>query len=107
VHKVTVDEVEPAVSTSPAEALCRLSEALGAENVAANYFELTPDESFGYDDHPRLDQEEVWVRSAGRVQPSAANYPRPARSCLVKRLIGRRGDNDHPTAAIGRPFRIH
>ncbi|MFC4359689.1 cupin domain-containing protein [Halobium salinum] len=63
--RISVDDVETPASVSPASVLRPLSAALGAEGVAVNYFELAPGESFGYDYHRHLDQEEVFYVLAG------------------------------------------
>lgn len=44
-----------------------LSRALGATDLALNYYELAPDDSFAYGYHSHSDQEEVFVVERGRV----------------------------------------
>jgi uncharacterized cupin superfamily protein len=64
---VSVDEVETPPSSSPADVLRPLSAALGTEGLAVNYFEIAPGESFGFDYHRHLDQEEVFYVQRGTV----------------------------------------
>lgn len=54
---VRVDEVDDWMG--PADVKRSLSTALGAEDVAINYFELSPGESFAFGYHRHQDQEEV------------------------------------------------
>jgi len=53
-----VDDVDPWMS--PASAKRPLSNALGAEDVTINHFELAPGEAFAFGHHTHADQEEVF-----------------------------------------------
>lgn len=55
---VTVDEIEDWMG--PAEVKRSLGTALGTEDVAVNYYELAPGESFAFGYHRHADQEEVF-----------------------------------------------
>lgn len=63
--KVTVANVEAPSTNSPADVVRPLSGALGTDGLAINYFELAPSESFGFDYHRHLDQEEVFYVQRG------------------------------------------
>ncbi len=52
---------------SPAAEKRPLGRALGAENVAVNYYELATGETFGFGYHRHPDQEEVFVVLAGEA----------------------------------------
>jgi len=55
---VDVDDIDSWMG--PASVRRSLTRALGTENLAVNYFELAPDETFGYGYHCHPDQEEVF-----------------------------------------------
>jgi len=65
VETVRIDDVEVPPTNSPADVIRPLSAALGATGLAINYFELAPDESFGYAYHRHNDQEEVFYVQSG------------------------------------------
>jgi mannose-6-phosphate isomerase-like protein (cupin superfamily) len=64
-EKVAIDEVDSWLS--PASAKRPLSRALGAENVAINYYELAPGESFAFGYHSHEGQEEVFYVTSGEA----------------------------------------
>ncbi len=63
--KLSIDAVDSRMG--PAAVRRPLSKALGAENVALNYFELEPGDSFGFGYHRHADQEEVFLVQSGTV----------------------------------------
>ncbi len=65
-NKVSIEDIDTPPSNSPADVLRPLSQALNTTDLAINYFELAPGESFGYDYHRHHDQEEVFYIQAGR-----------------------------------------
>ncbi|NIS29911.1 MAG: cupin domain-containing protein, partial [Actinobacteria bacterium] len=58
--RVAIDDVEHPPTISPADVVRPLSGPLGTTDVALNYFELAPGETFGFDYHRHRDQEEVF-----------------------------------------------
>lgn len=64
--KVAIDDVEHPRTTSP-PSVRPLEGPLGTTDVAINYYELAPGETFGFDYHRHLDQEEVFVVQTGTV----------------------------------------
>ena len=60
---VNVDEVESAGPTNAT----RLTDALDAENLAVNYYDLAPGERFSGGMHTHLDQEELFVVTEGEA----------------------------------------
>jgi len=63
--RVRIEEVEN--SYGPAAVKRRLTEPLGASEVAVNYYELAPGDSFAFGYHAHSDQEEVFYVQSGRV----------------------------------------
>jgi uncharacterized cupin superfamily protein len=63
--KVTISEIDRYVDS--ATVMRPLTAALGASNVAINYYELAPGDSFAYGYHAHEGQEEVFVVTAGTV----------------------------------------
>lgn len=63
--KIRIDDIDIPPSTSPADIVRPLSEALGTTGLSINYFEITPGESFGYAYHRHNDQEEVFYVQSG------------------------------------------
>jgi uncharacterized cupin superfamily protein len=63
--KVRIDDIDVPPSTSQADIIRPLSAALGTTDVAINYFEIAPGESFGYAYHRHNDQEEVFYIQSG------------------------------------------
>lgn len=61
----SLDEMESRMG--PADVVRPLTDALGATNLALNYYELAPDDSFGYGFHAHEEQEEVFYVQAGTV----------------------------------------
>jgi uncharacterized cupin superfamily protein len=57
-QRVDIDELDS--RKGPASVRRPVSRGLGAENVAVNYFELDPTETFGYGYHRHPEQEEVF-----------------------------------------------
>lgn len=64
-NHVQIDDVDIPPTNSPADVVRPLSEALGTTEIALNYFELAPGESFGYAYHRHHDQEEVFYIQTG------------------------------------------
>lgn len=62
---VRIDDVDRRIDTATVSR--PLTSALGAENVALNYYELAPGDSFAYGYHNHEAQEEVFVIQAGEV----------------------------------------
>ncbi|MEZ3115726.1 cupin domain-containing protein [Halobaculum sp. MBLA0147] len=60
---VAVDEVDNAVQ--PAAVMRRLTDELGCEDLAINYYELAPGDSFAFAYHEHSVQEEVFVVLSG------------------------------------------
>ena len=64
-EKVRIDDVEG--RPGPAAVARPLTDALGASDVALNYYELAPGESFAYGYHRHERQEELFVVQRGTV----------------------------------------
>jgi quercetin dioxygenase-like cupin family protein len=65
-EKVTIDDVDNQVNPLQVHDVRRpVSQALGIENFAMNYFELGPGDSFSGGIHRHLDQEEVFYIESG------------------------------------------
>jgi uncharacterized cupin superfamily protein len=64
-NKVTIEDIAIPRSNSPADVLRPLSTPLDTNDLAINYFELAPGESFGYSYHRHHDQEEVFYVQTG------------------------------------------
>lgn len=63
--RIALDDVDHPPTISPAAVLRPLSGPLGTTDVAVNYFELAPGDSFGFDFHRHRDQEELFYVMAG------------------------------------------
>lgn len=63
--KVALDKLDSRMG--PADVKRPLSRALDVEDVAMNYYELEPGDSFGFGYHRHADQEEVFYVQAGTV----------------------------------------
>lgn len=63
--QIAIDDVDHPPTISPADVLRPLGWALETDDVAVNYFELAPGDSFGFDYHRHLDQEELFYVMAG------------------------------------------
>ncbi|WP_458188916.1 cupin domain-containing protein [Haladaptatus sp. NG-WS-4] len=64
-EKVTIEAIESRMS--PADVRRELSDPLGAENLAVNYYELAPGESFAFGYHAHKTQEEIFYIQSGSV----------------------------------------
>ena len=64
-EKVRIDDIES--RASPADERRPLADALGAEHVSVNHYELAPGESFAFGYHAHDEQEEIFVVQSGRV----------------------------------------
>ncbi|GKZ15088.1 cupin domain-containing protein [Haladaptatus sp. T7] len=64
-EKVTIDDVDGQMSA--ADVRRPVSKALGTEDVAINYYELAPGDSFAFGYHAHGDQEEVFYVQSGTV----------------------------------------
>jgi len=62
--KVTIEEIDRRIDS--ATVTRPLTAALGASNVAINYYELAPGDSFAYGYHAHEMQEEVFYRPPER-----------------------------------------
>lgn len=62
---VTLSELDSRMG--PADVTYALTDALGAANVALNYYELAPGDSFAYGFHAHADQEELFYVQSGTV----------------------------------------
>lgn len=62
---VTIDDIEPPSTNSPADVVRPLTQALGTTGLAMNFFELAPGDSFGFAYHRHNDQEEVFYIQRG------------------------------------------
>ncbi|WP_336001498.1 cupin domain-containing protein [Halorientalis halophila] len=63
--RATVDELDDRMG--PADAKRKLGDAVGATDLALNYYELEPGDSFGFGYHRHSDQEEVFYVVTGTV----------------------------------------
>lgn len=109
-ERVTIENVEPAATNSPADVVRLLSPVLHTDGLAMNYFEVEPLESMGYAYHRHLDQEEVFYvqqgiitfeTEAGEVEVKAGEIIRfsPGEFQLGRNL----GDERAHVLAIGAP----
>ncbi|ODR81520.1 cupin [Haladaptatus sp. W1] len=64
-EKVTIDDVDGQMSA--ADVRRPVSKALGTEDMAINYYELAPGDSFAFGYHAHGDQEEVFYVQSGTV----------------------------------------
>jgi len=64
-EKVRIEDID--CRPGPAAVKRPLTDALGASDVALNYYELTPGESFAYGYHRHESQEEIFIVQQGRV----------------------------------------
>ncbi|MFB6070688.1 MAG: cupin domain-containing protein [Halanaeroarchaeum sp.] len=64
-RRVTLDDLESRMG--PADVAYALTESLQAADVAINYYELAPGDSFSYGLHAHADQEEVFYVQSGTV----------------------------------------
>jgi quercetin dioxygenase-like cupin family protein len=64
-EKVTIEDVES--RAGPADVRRPLTSPLGATDLAVNYFELAPGDSFAFGYHAHSEQEEVFYVQSGTV----------------------------------------
>ncbi|TQQ83095.1 cupin domain-containing protein [Halonotius terrestris] len=64
-NKVRIDALDD--RSGPADVARPITNAIGAESIALNYYELAPGESFAYGYHKHETQEEVFVIQQGEV----------------------------------------
>jgi len=64
-RKRSLDEMDDRMG--PADTIRPLTDALGLADVAMNYYELAPGDSFAYGFHAHADQEEVFYVQSGTV----------------------------------------
>ena len=72
-EKVRIEETDSYVG--PAAEKRPLTEVLGADEVAINYYELAPGDSFAFGYHAHEDQEEVFYVQSGTVTFETAAGP--------------------------------
>jgi uncharacterized cupin superfamily protein len=63
--KIHIDDIDERIDS--ATVLRPLTDAIGAENVAINYYELAPGDSFAYGYHKHEAQEEIFLVVEGTV----------------------------------------
>ena len=63
--RVTVDDLDDRMG--PADTKRKVGDAIGATDMALNYYELEPGDSFGFGYHRHSDQEEVFYIAEGTV----------------------------------------
>ena len=75
-RKIAIDDVDIEVSPLNVHSVRRpVSDALGTEHFAMNYFELEPGESFSGGLHTHHDQEEVFYIQSGEATFDVADEP--------------------------------
>ncbi len=75
-RKVTIDDVDIELNPLDVHSIRRpVSDALGTEHFAMNYFELEPGESFSGGLHTHHDQEEVFYVQSGEATFDVAEEP--------------------------------
>ena len=72
-EKIRIDDVESYMG--PADVKRPLTDALDATDVALNYYELAPGDSFAFGYHAHEDQEEVFYVQSGTVTFETADDP--------------------------------
>lgn len=100
-EKVRIDEVEN--FRSAASVRRRLCDALGAEGVALNHYELEPGESLSGALHTHLDQEELFYAVSGAVTFETGDGETPVEEGAVVRFAPgeyQRGDNRTAERAV-------
>ena len=83
-EKVRIEDVSSYMG--PATVKRALSKPLGATDVALNYYELEPGDSFAFGYHAHGDQEEVFYLQAGRVTFETEDGPVTAAAGEVVRF---------------------
>lgn len=123
-RKVTIDDVDNEVNPLGVHSVRRpVSNALGTDHFAMNYFELQPGESFSGGLHTHHDQEEVFYVQAGEATFDVAAEPSTAAVDEVTVEAGEvvrfapgefqqgynEADNDEPVVgfAFGAPASMH
>ena len=84
VEHVRIEDVESWMG--PADVKRPLTDALGATELALNYYELAPGESFAFGYHAHGDQEEVFYVRDGTVTFETADGPREVESGEIVRF---------------------
>ncbi|WP_181692957.1 cupin domain-containing protein [Natronomonas sp. LN261] len=75
-HKATIDEIDSESHPGEIYSIRRpVSDAVDAEHLAMNYFELEPGESFSGGLHTHHDQEEVFYIQSGEATFDVAEAP--------------------------------
>jgi len=100
-EKVRIEEVES--RAGPADVKRPLTTALGATDLAVNYFELAPGDSFAFGYHAHSDQEEVFYVQSGTVTFETEEGPVEVSSGeLVRFAPGeyQRGVNENDSRAV-------
>jgi len=72
-QKVRITDVEPVVDCATLHR--PLTEAIGVDHLAINYYELAPGDSFAYGYHNHTDQEELFLVLAGTVEFTTESGP--------------------------------
>ncbi|WP_327053293.1 cupin domain-containing protein [Halomicrococcus gelatinilyticus] len=72
-EKIRIDDAKSYMG--PADVKRPLTKELGTENVALNYYELAPGDSFAFGYHAHEDQEEVFYVQSGTVTFETADDP--------------------------------
>lgn len=72
-RKLRLDDLDTRMG--PADVIRPLTDALGATDLALNYYELAPGESFAYGYHAHENQEEVFYVQDGTVTFRTADGP--------------------------------
>src|SRR6056297_850770 len=100
-EKVRIEEIES--RTGPADVKRPLTRALGATDLAVNYFELAPGDSFAFGYYAHFDQEEVFYVQSGTVTFETEEGPVEVSSGeLVRFAPGeyQRGVNENDSRAV-------
>lgn len=107
---IAIDDVDHPPTISPASVLRPLERPLGTTDVAVNYFELAPGDTFGFDYHRHNDQEELFYVMAGTATFRTADGDVEVRAGEVVRFAPgefQLGRNEGPervrALAIGAP----
>lgn len=101
-ERVTVEEIESR-SAGPADVKRSLTAALGATDLALNYYELAPGDSFAFGYHAHSDQEEVFYVQSGTVTFETEEGPKEVAPGEVIRFAPgeyQRGLNRHDERVV-------
>jgi uncharacterized cupin superfamily protein len=96
VNHVRVDEIDNAVQ--PAAVMRRLTDALGCSELAINYYELAPGDSFAFAFHEHTVQEEVFVVLSGAATWTVESTDSAAVSTAT--------DTERPPSEVGGTARV-